>query len=661
MMSAMRLSVVALLLVLSSLSFLRGQPGEIRQPTLGHRSVPVLTVGGLQFKDLNRNGKLDKFEDWRLSPEERADSLLLQLSIADMAGLMVHGTLPAVGGAEASIGLGSGYDAEKSREFIAERRINTFITRLGGDPTKIAEANNQMQEIAESTRFAIPLTISTDPRNSFLYVPGASVEAGSFSKWPEPTGFAAVNDPALTRRYADTIRREYMAVGIREALSPQADLATEPRWARLNGTFGEDADVARTQVEAYVEGMQNGKAGLRPDSVVTVVKHWVGYGAQKDGWDSHNYYGRFSAITNAVLAYHIKPFLGAFDAHVAAVMPTYSILENVSVNGKPLEKVGAGFSKPLLTDLLRDTYGFKGVVVSDWGITSDCNAACRDGVAPGQKPGTDDIAMSWGVLEMGRSDRFAKAINAGVDQAGGTEDVSALLEAEKSGKLSEARMREAAKRILVQKFAIGLFENPYVDAAAAKETVGNEASLKAGEEAQQRAMVLLENRRSTVPIRRGTKVWLFHVAPDVAKARGLVVVDTPAQAEVAIIRAETPSEELHPGYFFGSRQHEGRLNLQAGDPAYDALLQCDKTPAVMTVYMDRPAILTDVKDKVAALYADFGVSDASLLDVLMGNGKAQGHLPFELPSSMEAVTAQRSDVPHDSVKPLYPFGYALKP
>jgi beta-glucosidase len=658
MMSAMRLSVVALLLALSPSSFLHGQTGEVRQPTLGHRSVPVLTVDGLQFKDLNRNGKLDKFEDWRLSPEERADNLLLELSIADMAGLMVHGTLPAVGGAEASIGRGSGYDSEKSRAFIAERRINTFITRLAGDPGKIAEANNQMQEIAESTQFAIPLTISTDPRNSFLYVPGASVEAGSSSKWPEPTGFAAINDPELTRRYADTIRREYMAVGIREALSPQADLATEPRWARLNGTFGEDADVARTQVEAYVEGMQNGKTGLTPDSVVTVVKHWVGYGAQKDGWDSHNYYGRFSAVTNAELVYHIKPFLGAFDAHVAAVMPTYSILENVSINGQPLEKVGAGFSKPLLTDLLRGTYGFKGVVVSDWGITNDCSESCRDGIPGGQKPGPNQIAMSWGVTEMTRSDRFAKAINAGVDQVGGTEDVSALLEAVKNGKLSETRMREAAKRILVQKFAIGLFENPYVDAAAAKDTVGNPVSLKAGQDAQKRAMVLLENKH-TLPIRSGMKVWLFNIGANEAKAHGLVVVDTPALADIAIIRAETPADKLHPGYFFGSRQHEGRLNLQAGDAAYDALTQCGKTPVVMTVYMDRPAILTDVNDKVAALYADFGVSDASLLDVLMGNGKAQGHLPFELPSSMEAVRAQRSDVPHDTVKPLYSYGFAL--
>jgi beta-glucosidase len=661
MMFAMRLSVIALLLALSPFSFLSGQTAEVRQPTLGHRSVPVLTVDGLQFKDLNRNGKLDRFEDWRLSPAERADDLLLQLSKADMAGLMVHGTLPAVGGAEASIGRGSGYEPVKSREFIADRRINTFISRLGGDPTKIAEANNQMQEIAENTRFAIPLTISTDPRNSFLYVPGASVEAGSFSKWPEPTGFAAINDPELTRRFADTVRREYLAVGIREALSPQADLATEPRWARLNGTFGEDADVARTQVEAYVEGMQNGKTGLTPDSVVTVVKHWVGYGAQKDGWDSHNYYGRFSALTDAELAYHIKPFLGAFDAHVAAVMPTYSILENVSINGQVLEKVGAGFSKPLLTDLLRGTYGFKGVVVSDWGITNDCNESCQGGTPSGQKPGTDQIAMSWGVMDMTRSDRFAKAINAGVDQVGGTEDVSALLEAEKNGKLSEARMREAAKRILVQKFSIGLFENPYVDAVAAKDTVGNPASLKAGQEAQKQAMVLLENKHGILPIRSGMKVWLFHISVEEAKAHGLVVVDTPAQADIAIIRAETPAENLHPGFFFGSRQHEGRLSLQPGDAAYDALMQCGKTPAVMTIYMDRPAILTDVKDKVAALYADFGVSDASLLDVLVGDGKAQGHLPFELPSSMEAVKAQRSDVPHDSVKPLYPYGYALKP
>ena len=650
--------VLAAALVLSSSHPCTSQAA--RQPVLGRRSAPLLTVDGLQFKDLNRNGRLDGYEDWRRSPGERTADLLRQMSVEDMAGAMVHGTLPAGGGPNASIGMGSGYDLEKSRALIADKRINTFITRLGGDPQTIAEGSNHLQEMAESTRFGIPLTISTDPRNNFLYVPGASVDAGSFSKWPETTGMAAINDPALTRRYADTVRREYIAVGIREALSPQADLATEPRWARLNGTFGEDAGVAKAQVEAYVEGMQDGRTGLKPTSVLTVVKHWVGYGAQKDGWDSHNYYGRNSALTTAQLNYHIEPFLGAFDAHVAAVMPTYSVLENVSVNGKPLPKVGAGYSAPLLKDLLRGKYGFKGVVVSDWGITSDCSHECQEGMPAGQRAGVAQIAMSWGVMDLSRPERFAATINAGVDQVGGTDDVAALLDAAKSGKLSETRMREATGRILEQKFAIGLFEDPYVDASTARTVVGDPASLRAGEQAQERAMVPLTSRLGSAPVKAGAKVWLFHVDPTAAKAAGLTVVDSPEQADVAIIRAETPSELLHPGYFFGGRQHEGRLNFQPGDPAYDALLKCGKTPAVMTVDLDRPAILTEVKDKAAALYADFGVSDHALLEVLTGKARAEGHLPFELPSSMAAVAAQKSDMPHDSAKPLFAYGYALK-
>jgi beta-glucosidase len=278
----------------------------------------------------------------------------------------------------------------------------------------------------------------------------------------------------------------------------------------------------------------------------------------------------------------------------------------------------------------------------------------------GQKPGPAQIAMPWGVIDLPRADRFAKAINAGVDQVGGTEDVAALLESAKSGKLSEARMREATTRILQQKFAIGLFENPYVEAAAASKVVGSPASRKAGEEAQQRAMVPLENKLGGAPVKAGAKVWLFDINPGVAQAHGFTVVDSPEQADVAIIRATAPFETKHPGYFFGSRQHEGRLNFQPGDAAYDALLKCGKTPVVMTVYLDRPAILTEVKDKVAALYADFGINDDALLDVLAGKAQAGGHLPFELPSSMRAVTAQNSDVPHDSARPLYPYGYARK-
>jgi beta-glucosidase len=268
--------------------------------------------------------------------------------------------------------------------------------------------------------------------------------------------------------------------------------------------------------------------------------------------------------------------------------------------------------------------------------------------------------MSWGVMDLSRADRFAKAINAGVDQVGGTDDVAAILEASRSGKLTEGRMKEAASRVLEQKFAIGLFENPYVDAGSARKVVGDPASRAAGAAAQQRAMVPLENKLGNTPLKAGARVWLFDVDPAVAKAHGFTVADSPEQADVAIIRASTPFEIKHPGYFFGSRQHEGRLNFQPGDRAFDALLKCGKTPVVMTVYLDRPAILTEVRDKVSVLYADFGIEDNALLDVLSGKAKAGGHLPFELPSSMAAVDAQKSDVPHDSPRPLYPYGYAMR-
>jgi beta-glucosidase len=615
----------------------------------------------LQFKDLNRNGTLDVYEDWRKNPSERAEDLIKQMSMAQLAGTLLHGTLAATGGPMASIGVGGdGYDLDKAKEAIAGKAITTFITRLNTEPMKMASGANQLQAIAEAAPLGVPLTISTDPRNHFEYILGASVGTGQFSKWPETTGLAAIGSDGLTREFANVARQEYEAVGIREALSPQADLATDPRWGRLNGTFGEDAPLARRLVEAYVEGMQDGKSGLTPKSVIVVVKHWVGYGAQKDGFDSHNFYGRFNEVTDSTLAYHVEPFLGAFAAHAAAVMPTYSILEKVTFDGKPIEQVGAGMNKYLLTDLLRGKYKFDGVVVSDWGITENCTELCQNGMPAGEKPGVAQIGMPWGVEDLSKADRFAKTINAGVDQVGGTEDSASLLAAVTSGKISEDRVREAARRILVQKFQQGLFEDPYVDPGVANSIVGKPEFVKAGIDAQERATVLLENKKRILPLKSAVRVYLFGIDAAAARAHGFTVVDSPEKADVAIVRAETPFELLHPGYFFGSRQHEGRLNFQPGDAAYDAVLKCGKTPVVMTVSLDRPAVLTEIREKTAALLGNFGISDDALFAVLSGEAKPEGKLPFELPSSMAAVKAQRSDLPHDSEKPLYAFGYGLR-
>jgi len=468
-------------------------------------------------------------------------------------------------------------------------------------------------------------------------------------------------------RFGDVVRQEYEAVGIRESLAPQADLATEPRWARTNGTFGEDADTAKRMVEAYVAGIQNGADGLNSGSVVAVVKHWVGYGAAKDGWDGHNYYGRFADFSGHNFPQHLIPFTGAFAAHVGSVMPTYSVLQEVAIEGKPLEQVGAGFNHQLLSELLRGQYGFRGVIVSDWAITNDCSEACRNGTAAGVKPTPAEIGMPWGVEELSKAQRFAKAINAAVDQIGGTEQSNVIVEDVHNGLISDARVREAAGRILLQKFELGLFEQPYVDETKAAVIAGNQNFAAEGQAAQARAVVLLENKsvvstgRRLLPFApKGKKIYLYGVAAKAAEAVGFIVVPDPAQADLAIIRAPAPYESEHPNFFFGSRQHEGRLTFTEKDAAYAELLRVSSmVPTVFLTTLERPLILTNVSSYATALLGDFGISDEPLLALITGKVSPSGRLPFELPSSVEAVKKQKSDLPHDSQSPLFPFGFGL--
>jgi beta-glucosidase len=655
----MFLSVALLLLLAHNAVSQQSAPGK--QPVVTARSARVLELEGLQFKDLNKNGKLDVYEDWRQSPQARARDLVQQMTLEEKAGAMMHGTA-RTGGPMGAVGIGGSYDLEQMRKAIGEGKINSFITRLQAAARQLAEENNQLQQIAEESRLGIPLTISTDPRHHFQDMLGASSAGNGFSQWPETLGFAAIDDVKLMQRFGDIARQEYRAVGIHEALSPQADLATEPRWGRIAGTFGEDAQLARRMVQAYVIGFQNGARGLNAGSVITVVKHWVGYGAQPEGFDGHNAYGKYASFPKNNLPYHITPFTGAFAANVAGVMPTYPILRDVKLNGKAIEQVGAGFSRQLLTEELRGRYKFNGVIVSDWAITNDCAGPCVEGLPPGQPPSPAYIGMPWGVENLSRAERFVKGVNAGLDQFGGTEDSHILVEAIKAGKLTEARLDESAWRIMLQKFQQGLFENPYVDAAQAEAVAGNAAFVKEALAAQSRSLVLLENKNKTLPLNsKVKKLYLYKINPQAARDYGFTVVEKAEDADLALIRASAPFETLHPNYFFGSLMHEGDLGFHDGNADYEAIKAASaKVPTVVTIYLDRPAILTNVKDKVAALIGNFGVSDAALFDVLTGKAAPQGKLPFELPSSMDEVKAQSPDVPYDTAHPLYRFGFRVK-
>ncbi|KQV62881.1 MULTISPECIES: glycoside hydrolase family 3 protein [unclassified Caulobacter] len=624
------------------------------QPELGVRDGKVVAVDGLRFRDLDRDGRLSPFEDWRLAPEQRAADLVSRMTLEEKAGEMMHGTLPAVGGMVP--GRGQGYDLTKLKPLILDRHVTTFITRLSGDPAWLAEQNNAVQAIAEQGRLGVPVTVSTDPRHHFQFVAGASVSSGGFSQWPEATGLAAIGDPALVRRFGDIARQEYRAVGIHQALSPMADLATEPRWSRISGTFGEDPDLVGKMVKAYVQGFQGGETSLAPGGVSAVVKHWVGYGASAKGFDGHNSYGRYAVFPAGQFDLHVKPFDEAFAAGVVGVMPTYAVLKDLG-----LEQVGAGFSKQLLTDLLRGKHGFKGIVLSDWAITNDCGDTCLNGFPTGVKPSFAGLSTAWGVESLAKVDRYAKGVNAGLDQFGGVEDTAELVAAVKAGKIAPARIDAAARRILAIKFQQGLFENPYVDPKAAQAVVGSKAFAAEGRAAQSAALTLLENRNGLLPLKAaGRKVWLKGLSPDAARAHGLVPVEDLAQAELAIVRTAAPFQTLHPNFMFGSMQHEGDLSFKDGAADYEAIKAASaKVPTIVAVYLDRPAILTNVRDKVSALIGDFGAGDDAFLDALTGAAPPRGKLPFELPSSMTAVEAQAEDAPHDSKDPLYPIHFGL--
>jgi beta-glucosidase len=615
------------------------------QVPLETRDVPLITEEGLQFRDLDRNGELTPYEDWRLTARERAADLAARMTLAQKAGLLAHGTLATTG---------SAYNVATNTDLIQTRHMSTFITRLATEPGALAEQSNVIQQLAENTPWGIPVVISTDPRNGFATVEGQTVARVGNTAFPEAIGMAAADDPKLTETYGDIVRQEYRAVGIHEGLSPQADISTEPRWTRVNGTFGADPATAKEQVGAYVRGLQHGADGLEASSVAAVVKHWVGYGAQVNGYDSHYYYGRYASLDATSFRQAIIPFEGAFEAGAAGVMPTYSILKDLVVDGQVVEQVGAGFNRYLVTDLLRGQYDFEGVTVSDWGITGNCPEACRENRPPASFIGPWGVGMPWGMEEATPTQRVGKSIAAGVDQIGGSNDPSLVVAAYDAGLISTSRLNEAARRVLVQKFDLGLFEDPFVDPEVARTTNGSAAFKSVGDAAQAASLTLLTNQAHTLPASTSTvkTVYLRGVGAAAAQARGLTVVDDPAKADLAVVRLADPrgGSDLTDLDFKGSE----------ADYAAFAAAAATGTPTVAVPQLDRPLVLTNVEDRADAVLANYGVTDEVLLQTIFGERAPGGTLPFELSSAMTDVAAQRGDLPNDTARQLHPYGFGLR-
>lgn len=632
------LGVIALVVLLVLGAYIRWKwIASSNHKLLGER---VLTIGsqGHRYRDLNKNGQLDAYEDTRLPTDARVENLLSQMTLEEKAGLMFitiagmnsNGTPLEMPDISNPI---SFYLASNST-MLVRQHINHFNTIQSPSAEALAEWNNNIQVLAERTRLGIPVTIATDPRNGDGDNPGAVVATPFFSQWCSTLGFAAIGDTALMRTFGEMAREEYLSVGIRLALSPMADLATEPRWGRINGTFGEDAQLSAKLTKAYILGFQGDSLGAH--SVACMAKHFAGAGPQKDGEDAHFPYGAEQVYPGDNFDYHLIPFeQGVFPAGAAQIMPYYGIPV-----GQTSEDVGFGYNKDIITGLLRERYGFDGVVCTDWGLVTESFV----------KP-----PAAWGVEHLSESERVAKIIDAGCDMFGGESCPELVVELVKSGRIAEARIDESVRRILRDKFRLGLFDDPFVEMGDLWK-VGQYEKVEKGKESMRRSLVLLKNEGRVLPLKPGIKVYLEGLETDPAWQHAKVVKN-PAEADVIIQKIKTPYDP-RTDYFIEKYFHQGRLHFTDEELAPMRAWGTAK-PVVTIINLERPAVIPEIAALSRALVADFDSSDEVLFELLFGKFSPTGKLPFELPASVEAVRKQREDVPFDSENPLYPFGAGI--
>ena len=598
--------------------------------------APTLSQNGFDYRDLNKNGKLDIYEDSRADVDARVDDLLAQMTVEEKAGQMFHPF--QFSGYEKIQAMRIMALLSPPEKYIGIRGLTHFSTALAPEDARDhVRWTNELQEMAEQTRLGIPITFSADPKHSDKR--GASFYMDGLSQWPDATGFGALGDSLLINKFGKIAAREYRAIGLHTSLHPVADLATEPRWGRIAGTFGEDAEISARLTAAYIYGMQGDS--LTPTSVSTMTKHFSGGGPQKDGWDAHFKYGKEQVYPGDNFAYHVIPFRAAIKAGTAQMMPYYGI-----PMGQTSEDVGFAFNKEIITDLLQDSLQYKGIVCSDWGILGDPTRAGADMMDP----------MDHGVEDLDVYSQTEKALNAGIDQFGGNDNPELIIKLVEDGRIPEARLDRSVRKLLRQKFQLGLFDNPYVDEEKALKNIARPEDVKLGLETMIRSTVLLKNQNNALPLKGETKVFVKNMDKDLA-AKYFEVVNNIDDADFALLRLEAPFEPREG--LLESVFHQGRLNYSAEELAEISEITSTK-PTIISVYLERPIVIPELSEQAAALLGHFSISDEALFELIAGNGNPEGKLPFELPSSMEAVENQKEDVPFDSKDPLYSFGYGMK-
>jgi beta-glucosidase len=730
-------ALIAVCAVAASTAGLRGGGAADTQPAIGVRSRAVLMVDGRRFKDANGNGTLDRYEDWRLAADVRVADLVSRLSLEEKAGLMLIDTMgPGCGGTVTDAG----------RQMIEAQKMSRFILRnvvkAAGDPCdgsvrpgrngfavtprQMAEFTNEVQALAEFQRLGIPVLFKDNARNHYDTDPrfGISGGAGAFSEFPKEAGIAAAalgaGDMSPVEALTEVMGAEWRAVGLRGMYGYMADLATEPRWYRVQETFTEDADLNARIMKALVLGLQGGPVSPRT-SVALTLKHFPGGGPQELGLDPHYSFGKRQVYPGGRFDDHLKPFRAAIDAGVSSIMPYYGVPVGVTHQGVTYGATGFAFSKPIVTDLLRGRLGFTGYVNSDTGIIND---------------------RAWGLEQRSVPERAAAAINGGTDVLSGFSSNQTIIDLVRSNLVTVARLDEAARRLLTEQFRLGLFEDPYVDASRAADVVGSPANRAKGLEVQKQSIVLLQNRErpgagKLLPLPTAARVYTIGMDRADVERYGFTAIDgnaAPGQprpaaigADVAIIRVQVrntatdgyrskdPATGANParlnpvtsktwgaedpcvlfpevntacpddgrmgggparGLLFG-----GALPWEANNLSFTTMAASQSwqvTPSladiqgvmkevgagrtVLAIYFRHPYVLDDesgLKD-AGAILATFGVSDTAILEVISGRFEPRGKLPFALARTLQAVIDNEPDVPgYPAAATLFPLKFGL--
>lgn len=338
-----------------------------------------------------------------------------------------------------------------------------------------------------------PVNISSDPRSTAGNDSAYNAPGTDISRFPSNIGLAATFSTDAMLDFAKTSSAEYRAMGITTALGPQIDLATEPRWLRVDGTFGENTAHASAMAKAYVDGSQNtydaqGRStGWGADSIATMIKHWPGDGPGEGGREAHLNAGKYAVYPGGNYEEHTKPFLAAKES--LAAMSSYSIA--IAKDGSPLtgNRVGSAYDTVKI-DQLRKA-GYDGVLCTDWGVTT------------GYTDPNSPFGMAWGMESATVEQRHYAVLRAGLDMFGGNNRTAPVMaahamwqkdfEAGKNPISADERFRQSGTRILRMLFAPGLFDNPYLDLAHSRAVVASADKVERGLATQRASVVMLKN------------------------------------------------------------------------------------------------------------------------------------------------------------------------